>query len=134
MVLVTSTGLLKAYLLGLVRALLHFLQRRRRERLSRQQGQQHGVTEEEPEMGLYWYGLGNVSEKEGEGGESRYFDPSKPSVIYVHGYQPHTIARRFRESLNWKENDLDFGLDIDAADHWIEAGWNVGVWCVAPRP
>jgi ribose 1,5-bisphosphokinase PhnN len=36
--------------------------------------------------------------------------------------------RRFRESLNWKANDLDYGLDINAADHWIEAGWNVGVW------
>lgn len=36
--------------------------------------------------------------------------------------------RQFRESLNWSANDVVYGLDVNAADHWIEGGWNVGVY------
>jgi hypothetical protein len=36
-------------------------------------------------------------------------------------------GRRFRETFNWYHNDADYGLDVNAADLWIEAGWNVGV-------
>lgn len=36
--------------------------------------------------------------------------------------------RQFRESLNWSANDVEYGLDVNAADHWIEGGWNVGVF------
>lgn len=42
------------------------------------------------------------------------------------------VHRRFRESLNWQTNDSVYGLDIDAADQWLEAGWNVGVFYWTP--
>ncbi|EWM28025.1 hypothetical protein Naga_100008g20 [Nannochloropsis gaditana] len=77
--------------------------------------------------GLYWCGLGDVCERD-DLIFTPYFDPKKPSVVYVHGYQPRTIIRCFRESLNWGDNDNEFGLDMNAADHWLKAGWNVGVF------
>lgn len=39
-----------------------------------------------------------------------------------------TIIRRFRESLNWADNDDVYGVDVNAADHWLKSGWNVGVF------
>lgn len=36
--------------------------------------------------------------------------------------------RRFRETLNWADNDQEHGLDVDAAGAWIDIGWNVGVY------
>lgn len=78
--------------------------------------------------GLHWCGLGNVCERDDHALFSPLFDPSKPTVIYVHGYQPRTIIRKFRESLNWNDNDDEYGLDMNAADHWLKAGWNVGVF------
>eukprot|EP00624_Nannochloropsis_granulata_P007318 evm.model.NODE_7157_length_17160_cov_22.777040.7 len=78
--------------------------------------------------GLHWCGLGDVCERDDHVLFSSLFDPSKPSVIYVHGYQPRTTIRKFRESLNWNDNDVEYGLDMNAADHWLKAGWNVGVF------
>jgi len=78
--------------------------------------------------GLHWCGLENVCERDDHAFLGRLFDPSKPTVIYVHGYQPRTIIRKFRESLNWNDNDDEYGLDMNAADHWLKAGWNVGVF------
>lgn len=78
--------------------------------------------------GLYWCGLGDVCERDDHVLSSSLFDSSKPTVIYVHGYQPRTIIRNFRESLNWNDNDDEYGLDMNAADHWLKAGWNVGVF------
>ncbi len=77
--------------------------------------------------GLHWYGLGNACEKD-DPHFHPLFDPTKPTVIYVHGYQPRTIIRQFKESFNWADNDDEFGLDINAADHWLRDGWNVGIF------
>lgn len=38
------------------------------------------------------------------------------------------LVRRFRETFNWFHNDQVYGLDIDAADAWIDEGWNVGIF------
>lgn len=78
--------------------------------------------------GLHWCGLDNVCERDDHAFFRPLFDPSKPTVIYCHGYQPRTIIRKFRESLNWNDNDDEYGLDMNAADHWLKAGWNVGVF------
>jgi hypothetical protein len=46
------------------------------------------------ETGLYWFGLGNTCEPDDGAPEgNKSFDPSRPTVIYVHGFQPHTVAR-----------------------------------------
>ncbi len=80
------------------------------------------------DVGLYFFGYGNHCEKwvDGEPQQRhRYFDPSKPSAIYVHGFARRTTARRFRETFNWAHNDPAYGLDVNAAGGW---GCGVGGW------
>lgn len=72
------------------------------------------------DYGFYWYGQGNVPYKFVEGQQNPAFDPSKPTVIYIHGWQPFYTLAKHRESF--------FCYNRDAADEWINAGWNVGVF------
>ncbi|WP_246943442.1 hypothetical protein [Bacillus pinisoli] len=80
------------------------------------------------DTGIYWYGKGNVSEKFVSGQSNPYFDPSKPTFIYVHGWQPGTTSSLFRENFNGKNNDSTYGLNINFGDAWVDAGWNIGIF------
>ena len=97
-------------------------------------GADEGEDDAPVDVGLHWFGHDNHCEKmvwaeaEGAGPGQRCFDPSKPSVIYVHGFARRTTARRFRETFNWAHNDAAYGLDVNAADAWLDAGWNVGIF------
>ena len=35
--------------------------------------------------GLYWFGLNGVNQKFVSGEANQYFDPAKPTLIFVHG-------------------------------------------------
>ncbi len=81
-----------------------------------------------PDYGLYWFGYGNKSQKFVPGQPNPYFDPSKPTVIYVHGWEKDTGLRYFRETFNYKLNDPNYGINVNMADAWIKAGWNIGIF------
>lgn len=89
--------------------------------LRRPSGAEYEGEDDAPvDVGLYWFGYGNHCERhahEPSGGTAphRYFDPRKPSVIYVHGFARRTTARCFRETFNWAHNDAAYGLDVNAA-------------------
>ena len=57
------------------------------------------------------------------------FDPSKPTMLYIHGYEPGTTARGFRETL-----DTPTGVFFDAypvlrtGNVWIDRGYNIGMF------
>lgn len=72
------------------------------------------------DYGLYWYGLNNTPYKFVQGQSNPAFDPSKPTVIYIHGWQPNFTAVKHRESF--------YCYLTDSADAWINAGWNVGIF------
>jgi uncharacterized protein YjdB len=80
------------------------------------------------DYGIYWYGRGNVAQKAIPGTTNPYFDRSKPTVIYIHGWQNGSSQRGSRESFNYKLNDPTYGIDVNAADAWINAGWNIGIF------
>jgi len=77
--------------------------------------------------GIRWFGQGNVSQKAVAGQSNPYYNPNKPTVIYAHGWQNGAIVRGTRETFNYKSNDSKYGLDINSADAWINAGWNIGI-------
>lgn len=79
-----------------------------------------------PDQGLFWFGPGN--QKEPAKSKSRFYDPTKPTLIYVHGWQPNRVAEGRRETFNYKNNDPVRGIDIDLAALWIDRGWNVGLY------
>ncbi len=75
-------------------------------------------TPTELSYGLYWFGLNGAHQKFAPGEANPYFDPDKPTLIFVHGWQP---------SLSYTLPDFDFN-GTDTAAGWIDAGWNVGIF------
>lgn len=68
--------------------------------------------------GLYWFGLNDSNQKFVSGEANTYFDPSKPTMIFVHGWQPYL-----------SNNMPNFNFNsTDTAAAWINDGWNVGLF------
>jgi hypothetical protein len=80
------------------------------------------------DYGVYWYGLGNVSQKAEPGVANPYYDPNKPTVIFSHGWQSNSTTKLWRTTFNYKQNDSTNGVDINEADAWVKAGWNIGIF------
>ena len=80
------------------------------------------------DYGLYWAGTGNTFSKYVAGQSNPNYSPSKPTIIYVHGWEKDTTPRGFRETFNWYKNDPTNGLNINTAESWLSAGWNVGIF------
>ncbi|GAB4565233.1 MAG: hypothetical protein Tsb0020_15960 [Haliangiales bacterium] len=78
------------------------------------------------DYGIYWYGPGNVAQKYIPGTPNPFFDPTKPTVIQAHGWQNGSSKKARRETFNYLHNDAKNGVDVDLADAWIDAGWNIG--------
>ncbi|MCR6699581.1 hypothetical protein NVV37_24455 [Escherichia coli] len=68
------------------------------------------------DCGIYWYGMDNKPYKFVSGQTNPAFDPSKPTIIYIHGWQPEYYLLRHRESF--------YIYGKDTADDWIKKGWN----------
>jgi hypothetical protein len=79
----------------------------------------------ELDYGIYWHGPGGAEAKHIPGRVNPHFDPNKPTLIYTHGWASNTVNSKRRVALNW--GNLD-GPDIDLAQLWIAAGWNIGVF------
>jgi hypothetical protein len=86
------------------------------------------VGSHEIDVGLYWFGRGNVSWKAEADAANPFYDPSRPTVIYLHGWKPGAIQRGERETFNYADNDPAHGVDIDLADAWLDRGWNIGIF------
>lgn len=68
--------------------------------------------------GLYWFGENGANQKFVPGEANPFFDPAKPTLIFVHGWQPF---------LSYYLPNFDFdGQDTIAA--WLQDGWNVGIF------
>jgi len=80
------------------------------------------------DVGIYWYGAGNARQKAVAGVANPYFKPARPTVLYVHGWQNGSSARRSRETFNYRQNDPTYGVDVNLADAWVNAGWNIGIF------
>lgn len=72
--------------------------------------------------GIYWFGSGDTSQKFTPGETNPYFDPTKPTVIFVHGWQPD-LSGSYPPKFIYAE-----GSNADTAQAWIGAGWNIGIF------
>ncbi|WP_052487559.1 hypothetical protein [Gordoniibacillus kamchatkensis] len=77
------------------------------------------------DYGIYWYGKDNVAQKYKPGIDNPYYDPKKPTVIYVHGWEKDTVSKYFRES--GASYDFD-DKPMQIFNLWLDAGYNVGVF------
>jgi hypothetical protein len=80
------------------------------------------------DYGLYWYGEDNKAEKFVPNKENRFYDPDRPTVIYVHGWKKDSVDKfdYGRESFIWGYNGDEKVHDTSKA--WRDAGWNVGIF------
>lgn len=76
------------------------------------------------DYGLYWFGQGDTWQKAVPGQSNAYYGASKPTVIYIHGWQNGATARKDRETFN---REGAGGPSLDLASAWLSAGYNVGV-------
>ncbi len=78
------------------------------------------------DYGIYWYGKGNVAQKAKPSQNNRFFDKTRPTVLYVHGWQKDSHKNLSRENFLFT-NPLT-GKTEDLASSWIDANWNIGVF------
>jgi pimeloyl-ACP methyl ester carboxylesterase len=76
------------------------------------------------DVNLYWYGPGNANERAITGQSNPWYSATKPTIIFIHGWQNGTTQRRFRESFNRQSTNNN----PDVARGWIDRGWNVGIF------
>jgi hypothetical protein len=84
------------------------------------------VTPPELDVGLYWFGPGDRSQRYTPGQPNPYYDPGKPTVIHSHGWQRGVTAQGLNKSFNYRRSEPAYGVDVNSADAWIAAGWNIG--------
>jgi hypothetical protein len=80
------------------------------------------------DYGIYWFGRNNRCQKAVPGYTNPYFDPARPTVIYIHGWEMNTTADHFRESFYLKPGYPDVPEHFNTANAWIDAGWNIGIF------
>lgn len=78
------------------------------------------------DYGLYWAGADNEFEKAGlhtQDGSS-YYDPTKPTLIYIHGWKADTVENLQRDNFYNTDNGRP---DVDFAQLWRSYGFNIGI-------
>jgi pimeloyl-ACP methyl ester carboxylesterase len=76
------------------------------------------------DVNIYWYGPNNASARAVPGEPNPWFDKTKPTVIYLHGWQPNTTEEFKRENFNRSE----LNGNGDVARGWRDRGWNIGIF------
>jgi hypothetical protein len=81
------------------------------------------------DVGLYWFGFNDQLQKATSSGASQFYDPSKPTMIYFHGWTGHLggwtrICKRLTTVCH--PDMCPNGGGQFLADSWLKAGWNVG--------
>lgn len=79
------------------------------------------------DYGLYWFKTVNDGLRCRDNQDDEYFDRSKPTVIYVHGWQPGEAKLRRRESWYRQDAQTDSVMH-DCCKIWKDKGYNVGIF------
>ncbi len=83
------------------------------------------------DYGLYWYGDGASDAdvvRASEGTDVEYFDPSKPTVLYFHGWKSGSSNDRVTkvEDLRTPANSGYTAEEFDVVEYYKRQGYNVG--------
>jgi hypothetical protein len=59
-----------------------------------------------------------------------YFDPSKPTLFFIHGWQPGTVEKKVRFDLcyQYKKTSKTYSDVYNILQYWKNHGWNVGIF------
>jgi len=73
--------------------------------------------------GLVWFGY-TEAEKAVPGEANNFYDPSKPTFIYVHGWQSGTVEALERPTFDRRNAGGD---EEDLSQYWLDKGYNIGI-------
>ncbi|WP_338768606.1 copper amine oxidase N-terminal domain-containing protein [Bernardetia sp. ABR2-2B] len=88
---------------------------------------------DEPDYGFYFFGSQPGSNPTADavgcqkfvpGVANPFFDPTKPTIIYVHGNAPNAVQSQSREDFLLDEG----GLNVQSHNIWKAQGWNVAIF------
>lgn len=91
----------------------------------------------ELDYGLYFYdkepnGWGSWDavgcQKFVAGQENPFYDPSKPTMIWIHGWQNGGVSSKSRPGFHFNRD----GIDKFVHEEWIKQGWNVAIFHWVP--
>ena len=85
-----------------------------------------------PEYGLYWYGKNDANQIFLPDEPNPFYDSTKPTIIFVHGWQPDQAYTHRTMLWEFSEADSEEEVEWDLAASWIDAGWNVGIFDWGP--
>jgi hypothetical protein len=74
------------------------------------------------DYGLYFF-ANNREASKWTGAANPYFDRTKPTMIYIHGWQPGATEKQKRETFDRTNAQAPF----DLTNAWKSAGWNVAI-------
>jgi len=77
------------------------------------------------DYGLYWHGYNNAMQKFVSGQSNPYYNPAKPTVIYIHGWQKDHAANGYDKAGLLFSHD---GVNVYTQNSWLDQGWNVGIY------
>ncbi len=86
--------------------------------------------QEDLDYGIYFYGKQTGSndavgaQKFVAGQPNLFFDPTKPTLIYTHGWQLDGVKNNGRESFLLKNDSVS----LQTQNFWIDRGWNVAIF------
>ena len=78
--------------------------------------------------GFYWFRDGKTSVPATGSNIAGYYDASKPTIIYFHGWQQGTSKDNYRRETFLFTDPTANGQVVDTAAKWIADGWNVGIF------
>lgn len=79
------------------------------------------------DYGLYFFGENNQQEKFQLGKRNSYFDPAKPTLIYIHGWQNGMVFDG-RKEVFMSDTIVGAPKGYDLAKEWRDAGYNVSTF------
>lgn len=77
------------------------------------------------DYGLYWFGGQVALQKAQAGVANPYYGASRPTVIYVHGWQRDKTPLLYRETF---DRSSESGISQDLTAPWRGDGWNMGIF------
>ena len=80
----------------------------------------------EPNGWSHWDAIG--CQKFVPGQENSYFDPSKPTIIWIHGWQNGGVTAKSRPGFHLNKD----GVDKFVHNEWKNRGWNVAIFYWVP--
>ena len=84
------------------------------------------ITTQDIDFGLYWFGKNGQCEKYVPGFDNAFYDPTKPTMIYTHGWKQNAVERNYeRETFHFIESKES--IDVYTNHAWIDKGWNTGI-------